>query len=585
MSKLKNAAGAAAAFAGRHKKAVILLALLAIAAAAAAFLLSRRPSLPAAAQTGSYVRTVTLSRGTLEDSISATGTVESAQVSTVTTELTYAIASVQVQVGDRVQEGDVICTLDTSDLEKNIQKLTENATDAKAEAQKQYEQAQQKLTEAEEAVTDAWDVRAEKESAPNSAKSAYDAASSQVSGYQSAYDEANAALLTAMNALQSAQAAEQAAAGELETAKAAWTALGGTFDAEGKPVDPTETGEDTAALEAARAAVNAALEKSRAAQAELKTAQDGQTSAQNALKTAQENLQAAQSATGYTALSSAYTQAQSAFEQADTAYENAVTTSENAEGTRDTALENYNKAGESDELEELQSQLEKCTLRAEAAGTVTALNATVGSRPEGAVATIQDTDQLQISITIAEYDIEDVAEGMRAVITSDALEGEIEGTLTQISPTASGGGASSSSFAATVTVDTANSGLRIGTNAAVEIIQSTTEDVFTVPLDAIETREDGTSVIYVRSGESEDAEFEPVEVVVGQTNDYYAEISGVDLAEGMVVRAAADEAEATETTGGSDMFSGGMFSMGGGDMPGMGGGGMPAMGGGPGMGG
>ena len=267
-------------------------------------------------------------------------------------------------------------------------------------------------------------------------------------------------------------------------------------------------------------------------------------------------------------------------------------TAETAEESRDTALENYNKAGESDELEQLREQLEKCTLKAETAGKVTAVNATVGSAIEGAAATIQNTDNLKIAITIAEYDIDSVSEGMRAVITSDVIDGEISGTLTQISPTASGGGSSSSTFSAEVTVDDENSGLLIGTNAKVQIIQSITEDVFTVPLDAIEEQEDGTSVIYVRTGEENgEAVFEPVEVVVGATNDYYAEISGIDLEEGMVVRASASVEEAAEEAGlPSDMPSDRL--MGGGEVviavPAEGGGpqGGGGMGGGrPGMGG
>ena len=277
--------------------------------------------------------------------------------------------------------------------------------------------------------------------------------------------------------------------------------------------------------------------------------------------------------------------AQAAYEQAKTTYENAIKTSETAEESRDTALENYNKAGESNELEELQSQLEKCTLKAETSGKVTAVNATVGSAIDGAAATIQDTDSLKISITIAEYDIGSVSEGMHAVITSDVIDGEINGTLTQISPTASGGGSSSSTFSAEVTVDDENSGLLIGTNAKVQIIQSTTEDVFTVPLDAIEEKEDGTSVIYVQSGEENgEPVFEEVQVVVGATNDYYAEVSGVDLEEGMVVRASASLEEATEeVTTPSDMM------MGGGEVviaaPADGGGAMPSGGGGGNMGG
>ena len=497
MSKIKTACAGAAAFAGRHKKAVIALALLVVAAAAAAFLLRGRfvrpVSLPAAG--GSYVRTVTLQKGTLEDSISATGTVQSSDVSNVTTDLKYTVKTVNVQVGDSVEEGDVICTLDTSELEESIRKLQESLADAKAEAQKQYEKAQASLTEAEENVKSTYDDMKEAEDERDSAKSAYETAAAAVKSYQAEVDAANADLLTKLNARQAALDA--------------YTAAGGTVDENGDPV--TSATSEAASTAADLSALADALVK---ANGEYK-------SAEQTLKTAEANLQTAQSASNYTALSSAYNQAQTAYEQAKTTYENAVKTSETAEESRDTALENYNKAGESDELEELQSQLEKCTLKAETSGKVTAVNATVGSAIEGTAATIQDTDSLKISITIAEYDIGSVSEGMHAVITSDVIDGEINGTLTQISPTASGGGSSSSTFSAEVTVDDENSGLLIGTNAKVQIIQSTTEDVFTVPLDAIGEKEDGTSVIYVQSGEENgEPVFEEVQVVVGATNDY-----------------------------------------------------------------
>lgn len=566
MSKIKTACAGAAAFAGRHKKAVIALALLVVAAAAAAFLLRGRfvrpVSLPAAG--GSYVRTVTLQKGTLEDSISATGTVQSSDVSNVTTDLKYTVKTVNVQVGDSVEEGDVICTLDTSELEESIRKLQESLADAKAEAQKQYEKAQASLTEAEENVKSTYDDMKEAEDERDSAKSAYETAAAAVKSYQAEVDAANADLLTKLNARQAALDA--------------YTAAGGTVDENGDPV--TSATSEAASTAADLSALADALVK---ANGEYK-------SAEQTLKTAEANLQTAQSASNYTALSSAYNQAQTAYEQAKTTYENAVKTSETAEESRDTALENYNKAGESDELEELQSQLEKCTLKAETSGKVTAVNATVGSAIEGTAATIQDTDSLKISITIAEYDIDSVSEGMHAVITSDVIDGEINGTLTQISPTASGGGSSSSTFSAEVTVDDENSGLLIGTNAKVQIIQSTTEDVFTVPLDAIEEKEDGTSVIYVQSGEENgEPVFEEVQVVVGATNDYYAEVSGVDLEEGMIVRASASLEEATEeVTTPSDMMMGGGEVViaapadGGGAMPSGGGnmgGGRPGMGG------
>ena len=80
---------------------------------------------------------------------------------------------------------------------------------------------------------------------------------------------------------------------------------------------------------------------------------------------------------------------QTTYQQAQTAYDQAVKTQETAQETCDDALESYNKSSESDELTDLQEQLEQCTLTAETSGKVTAVNATVGSMIDGAAATIQ----------------------------------------------------------------------------------------------------------------------------------------------------------------------------------------------------
>lgn len=562
---LRHGASRMLAFLLRHKIAATAFILAAILGITALWVLRpRRDGLPAASGEG-YTRTVTLERGTLEDSISATGTVESAQVSTVTTDLKYTVKEVLVQVGDSVKEGDVICVLDSSELETSIQKLKENLAETQADALEQYEDAQEALTESQEKVTDTYDAMEVAEDDLEEAEEAYNKAASTVNPYQSKVDAANSALLSALNTLNSAQAA-------LDQAKTAYDKVAasvGSESGDAAETDPAYTQAKTN-LENAQGTYNAA--------------EDAYKKAQEALSEAQSQLQTAQSTTGYTSLSSAYTQAQTAYDQAETTYENAITTAEAAEETRDKALENYNKSGESDELEELEDQLDKCTLKAQTSGKVTALNATVGSAVEGAAATIQDTSQLVISITIAEYDIENVSEGMKAVITSDVIDGEISGTLTQISPTASGGGSSSSSFSAQVTVDSTDSGLLIGTNASVEIIQSTTEDVFIVPLDAIEEQEDGTSVIYVQADGSQEEDYSPVPVTVGATNDYYAQISGDDLKEGMVVKASVlDETISQETSGesgGSD-FSISMGGMGGSFAGGGGGPTGGGMGGGP----
>ena len=129
-----------------------------------------------------------------------------------------------------------------------------------------------------------------------------------------------------------------------------------------------------------------------------------------------------------------------------------------------------------------------------------------------------------------------------------------------------------------------DSGLLIGLSAKVEIILSQVTDVYAVPCDAVGTDENGGSVVYARSGG--ETEFTAIPVETGMETDYYIEISGEGLSDGMEVKTSANDT-ATAAAGADDAQQSGenaMFSMDmgggmpGGDMPG--GGGMPS--GGPG---
>ena len=595
MNKVKTALGRVGGSLGRHKKALIAAVLiLAVAVAGLWYFRMRRPALPAAAQGGSYVRTVTLQKGNLDDSISASGTVESSDVSNVTTDLKYTVKTVNVQVGDMVEAGDVICTLDTESLEKSIEKAKEALADSMAQAEKTYQKAQESLAEAQTKTSEAKTDMNEAQSAKDDAWSAYDSACSKVSSFQTEADDAAARQENALSALNDAMAVTAQKQTAYNDAYGAWkTESDRQLAADYEPAEGDA--EKLAGLQTAMDNAQAQLDAANEAQTKAQESYD-QTSLQAQEK--QKALSDAQNTVGLTGLQTAYQQAQAAYEQAQTAYDQAVKNQETAQETCDDALESYNKSGESDELADLQEQLEQCTLTAETSGKVTAVNATVGSMIEGAAATIQNTESLKVAITIPEYDIESVKVGMTARITSDVTDKEVNGTLSKISPTATGGGSSTSSFAAEVTVDDADSGLLIGTNAKVEIILSTTEDVFTVPLDAIGENEAGESVIYVQTGEENgEPVFEEMAVTVGEENDYYAQISGAELEEGLVVRASADTDEATEELDMGTMMPGEMSGMAPAEEGGMqgsvviaapadgGGGGRGGMAGGPAMGG
>lgn len=519
----------------QHKKFTALLVVLALAAAIVLRFLPQKGA--AQGSTVSFVRTTTLQKTSLENSVSTTGTVESANVSTVTTDLKYTVKSVNVQVGDTVQAGDVICTLDTEDLEKQIERAKESLTDQTEQTQEAYDKALKSYNEAKKDYDDAVTAAADAED-----------------DYYDSWDDLNAAV----NQVSALQADYDSKQSQLSSMLTEYNEAVSTYG-----VDSDE----------AKAA------KDRYEQFKEGAAKDAQTALENAQMT-----------TGYQSLVQAKDQAVAAWEQAKTAKEQAEKQLETASESLDTAKKNLDKSGSSDTLEDLQEQLTKCTLTAETSGTVTSLNATVGSICSDTVATIQDTNALKIAVTIQEYDVPNVSIGMKARITSDATDGEISGTLTQISPTATaatGGQSSSSSsgtFSAEVSVDGASSGLLIGMNANVEIVQSTTDNVFVVPYDAVGTEDDGTKYVMVKTGgDGADATFEKVTVTTGAENDYYIEISGDALSEGMEVRSSASD-DSAETVDASDMMGqGGFVFSAGGDMPSGGGQGGPSGGqGGPG---
>ena len=545
---LGKAFGPVGRFARRHKRISALLVILLIAGGG--FLVWRAfagpPATPGGA--GAFVRTTTLQKTSLENSISASGTVESNEVSTVTTALKYTVKQVNVQVGDTVKAGDVICTLDTSDLNKQITKAKESLSDNISKAQTNYDNAKAAFEGTKVKYENAGIDCTNASNAYNAALGAFGAAQTTVSALQAAYDTA------AANA--------QAAATSVATAYNSYTAV------------LAQNNSDTttqAVLDAANAVNTACVAYNGTTFTAGGTVASG-LAAGGLAKTAADALAAlnsGKSLCNYGALQSAAAAAETARNNATNIYTTLGTQYSSAYQALTTASDALDSSKTSDTLSDLQDQLEDCTLKAQSAGTVTALNATVGSAvSDSTVATIQDVSALKISFAVEEYDIPNVSVGLPATITSDATgDTVIHGTVSQVSKTAaastnSQGSSSTGGFACEATVTDADTGLLIGMNAKVNIILSSEDNVFVVPIDAVGTDEGGSSIVYVKTDGS--GTFAPVQVTTGEENDYYIEISGDDLTEGMQVRSSASSAEATvnQSTGSSSSESrnGGLLS-------------------------
>ena len=582
---------------GRHKKLVIAAVVV---VAAVGVISWRMRAVPAVADAEyQYVRTTTLTKGSLNDSVTVSGTVVSGDEADVTVSdsvKTYKVATVEAEVGDTVQEGDVIATLDTTDLQKEIEDAQQSYNDTLQSAQTSYDRAvddyntsvvqhdnnlidlQAKVEQADQDLADAEEKLNDAKSSRDAAKSTYDAAVSdynalvaefdavkaQIDSYTSAYNSASEALNAALSSLNSANNALTAALTEQQNAQSAYNA------------DPSDA--NKAALDAANSKVDAATATQASAQSAYTAAEATANQAKSDLDNAQNNCSiTSRGLYGYANIEKAVNEATTTKSTAEESYNKAETSVTTAETQVETAEQQVKSAHDAydneknystiktkaqavedaetkleqakripDTLESLQDALEDCTLTATMSGTITALDATVGSVCSGTVATIQDTEALVVEVTISADDVPGLETGMSCLITSDATgDTEIEGVLSQIDPVANEQG----SFGAKVRVTGEAADLLIGIQAQVEIIKSQVSDVYVVPIDAVGTAEDGTNYVLRKTGgEGVDMTFEEVTVTTGDANDYYTTISGADLQEGDVIRSSADLTQGIVTT-------------------------------------
>ena len=493
----------------RHKKLTIFLVILLLILA---FVLSQlgRTAAASKALTYQFVRTTTLQKTSLTDSVSVTGTVASGSTASVTASdsvKTYKVTAVNVAVGDTVKAGDVIATLDTSDVEKQIETAQQNYSDTLDQAETSYTQSVEdqstNLTQLQEDLANA----------------------------QEDYDTLG---LDRYSSMQDPTMADKTNREIVEYYYGLYA-------------------EKIAQLENTIASLQIQLTNAeKDGNADQKEAIDGQLSNyKSQLSTTMAQCSIPElGLQGFDAVKQAYdsidggaSNYKQKLETAQQQYDNAVTTNSRNVDSAETKLEQASRTP--DTLTTLQSTLEDCTLTATMDGTITELNATVGSVCTGTVATIQDVSDLTVEVTIPASSVGKLSTGMQCNITSDATgDATITGTLTRIDPVANEEG----SFGATVTVNGSDTGLLIGISAQVEIVISEKDDIFTVPRDAVGTHDDGSSYVLRKTGgEGVDMTFEEVDVTTGESNDYYIEISGDGLNEGDVIRSSSDLTQGIET--------------------------------------
>lgn len=475
--------------------------------------------------------TISLEKMDLTKSISATGTVNSRKSKSVSAAVQdVRIKKLLVQVGDTVNKGDKLVEFDESDLQEALSDAEENLSDIRTSANKEIASAQKQYDSA---------VSTKKSDTSDQAK--------KVAKAKQEKKEAAAAVKTAKKNLKSAKNAQEKA------------------------------------------------------------------SCQESLTKAEETLKQAEST-----LENAIETRRNTLKQDRSSVENA---SSSLETTRSNAEKSIKEARK--QVEEAREALDQCSVTAPISGIVTAVNAEAGDVYSGdSLLQIDDTSAYVVTTSVDEYDVSNVEVGQRVVILTEATdEDELEGKISFVAPslqtssTSSGSQSgetsgmsssnSSSGYEVTVKLTDTDERLRMGLTAKCSIILEEVQDIYAVPYDAVHEDSDGSYYINVigdggteggdeessesseqrgrpdkdsgngsdgdtdkASGNSSDentgaANTRKITVTKGMESDYYVEISGDSLSEGLKVVIPTDTVSGSSDSGQSQSGI---------DLPGMGGG-------------
>ena len=414
----------------------------------------------------------TIEKRTIANSINGNGTVEPLEKEDVTGgSMGMKVVEIRVEEGDTVVAGDIICIFDTKDLQDRVKDLEEQIADIEeSRVEANEEQDRQQIEAVYLQQTNLESLTEELKVAKNDLK----AAKNELANRQNAYEAAKA-----------------------------------TAYASGTPLSVAE-----------------------------KAAHESYISQQKTAVTTAESR-----------IESIETQIERWEEQDNWVYV------ERKEDNDEQAKERTDSLNE--QIADYQEQINDATVRASVSGMVTRVNVTEGSTfTGGTIATIETVDQFIVEAQIEEYDIPDIATGMKVLVKTDATRSEeLEGVVTYIAPRATNsgssaggfsslmsgvdtssfsGGSGSATYLVKITLSEPNERLRLGMNAKVSILTEERVDTWSVPYDAVYTREDGTTYLERVTGEDEDGNIitEEMNVELGIQGTYYVEVLSGNIEEG-----------------------------------------------------
>lgn len=453
----------------------------------------------------------------LSESISLKGTVSGESKTNVMSVASAEVTAVNVQVGDVVEEGTPLVTLDMTELEEQAADLQKDIRNANALAQNETVQLNQNLNEAKE---DQSNTLSKSQQTINRAQSDYDKIKRDIEENEKQQKDKR-------DSLSKAEKKEKECKEKLERAS----------DKYNEALNAVEENDN----DDMKKKLNEKVEEAGADLEEI-TAECAFAAEEVAsIKTAISNLEDENDAYKKTLES-----AQIVIEDAKQSYEDTMTSTNRsvavAQNTVDmSAYQSDGRDELNNQLENLQKQLSDCSLNAPCGGVVTAVNVSVGDNYIGGqtMVTIENTSKMKVIVNVEEADILKLQEGMKAVVTTDATgEEEISGTITRvvrvknqsINPNASDVN-TSTGYSAEISID--NTELLVGMTAKAKIVLTEKANVLAVPYDLIQTDDAGNTFVLVAE-KQEDGTVKAVRrnIEAGEEVDYYTEITGGDLKEG-----------------------------------------------------
>jgi HlyD family secretion protein len=497
-------------------KALKIIGILAVVLilAGAGFMFVRRQGASAEADTAPVTTAVT--RGSIEELVSATGNVVADRQATLTFASSGTIADVAVEKGQAVEAGQVLAALDTASLEWQIAR----SQAALQTAQLRLEQAQQPASEADLASAQA---------AVDNAQANYEnvkkgASAEDLSSAQAALDSARASLKKVKDGptkedLASVQAALDTARAQVQQAQAAYDRVKYTPDIQLRQ-ESLNLENATIQLEQAQANYDNVAKGATAADLAAAQAQVAQAEAQ---------LAALLDQPSESALAAADAQVVQAQASVDQLLERPK--------AEDVAVAQAQVDEAAVALAQAESQLDDAVIAAPFDGVILSVQIREGEwgSPGAPAVILAATEPLVLETNIDEIDVALVAEGQTAYLSFDALRDtqtqSLTGTVTYIAP-ASTSVSGAVAYPVDVSFSPGDLPVRLGMTADVDIVAARADDALLVPNQAIES--DRAADRYFVNIPRLDGTTQRIEVVIGLRDEDQTQIL-TGLEEGDVV--------------------------------------------------